>query len=73
MSYWCTTKGCECPHATYDGRCTITACTKGPAVRTWVETNIFDEVEEIPNCTVQILRNSVTGEISVGWYRSTEE
>lgn len=42
-------------------------------MRVYVETNIYDEVEEIPNCTVQILRNSVTGEISVGWYRSTEE
>lgn len=28
---------------------------------------IFDEVEEHPDCTVQILKNSVTGEISVGW------
>ena len=30
--------------------------------------NIFDQIEEHPNCTVQILKNSVTGEISVGWY-----
>ena len=28
---------------------------------------IFDEVEEHDDCTVQILRSSVTGEISVGW------
>ena len=31
-------------------------------------TNVFDEVEIHPNCTVQILRNSVTGEESVGWW-----
>lgn len=37
------------------------------------ETNIFDSEETIPNCTVQILRNSVTGEVSVGWYRNLEE
>lgn len=33
-----------------------------------IETNIFDEVEIYPNCTVQLLRNSVTGEESVGWW-----
>lgn len=29
--------------------------------------SIFDEVEEHPDCTVQILKNSVTGEVSIGW------
>ena len=38
-----------------------------------VETNIFDIEEIHPNCTVQILRNSVTGEISVGWWENKEE
>ena len=33
-----------------------------------IETNIFDIEEIHPNCTVQILRNSVTGEVSVGWW-----
>ena len=33
-----------------------------------VETAIFDEEEIHPNCTVQILRNSVTGEVSIGWW-----
>lgn len=33
-----------------------------------VETNIFDVEEIYPNCTVQILRNSVTGEESIGWW-----
>lgn len=33
-----------------------------------VETNLFDMVETHTNCTVQILRNSITGEISVGWW-----
>ena len=37
-----------------------------------VETNIYDEVERIENCTVEILRNSITGEESVGWYRPKE-
>ncbi len=32
------------------------------------ETNLYDVVEEHGNCTVQVLRNSVTGEESVGWW-----
>lgn len=35
-----------------------------------VESNIFDKEEIIENCTVQILENSVTGEISIGWWRN---
>lgn len=38
-----------------------------------IQTNIFDEEIIYPNCTVQILRNSVTGEESVGWWRNNEE
>ena len=33
-----------------------------------IETNLFDIEEIYPNCTVQIWRNSVTGEVSVGWW-----
>lgn len=33
-----------------------------------VETNIYDQEEIHKNCTVQILRNSVTGETSIGWW-----
>lgn len=33
-----------------------------------VETNLYDEVEIHPDCTVQILRNSATGEVSIGWW-----
>ena len=38
-----------------------------------IETNIFDECEVIENCTVEIWRNSITGEESVGWYRNNKE
>lgn len=34
-----------------------------------IECNIYDEEEIIENCTVQIWRNSITGEESVGWWR----
>ena len=35
-----------------------------------VETNIFDQEEIYPNCTVQVLTNTVTGEVSIGWWRN---
>lgn len=34
-----------------------------------VETNIYDQEEIHHNCAVQVLRNSVTGEVSVGWWK----
>ena len=37
---------------------------------TSVETNLFDKVNIYTNCTVEILENSITGEISIGWYRT---
>ena len=37
-----------------------------------VESNIYDEEEVYYDCTVQVLRNSITGEISVGWFRNDE-
>ena len=33
---------------------------------------IYDIVEEHPNCTVQILRNSITGEETWGWYNNDD-
>lgn len=35
-----------------------------------IETNIYDKEEIHTNCTVQILRNSITGEVSVGWWEN---
>lgn len=32
--------------------------------------SFFDKVEEYPNCTVQILTNTKTGEVSVGWWKN---
>lgn len=41
--------------------------------RTTVETNIFDKEEIYPDCTVQVLTNTVTGETSVGWWKNGKE
>lgn len=35
-----------------------------------IETNLFDIEEIYPNCTVQVLTNSITGEVSVGWWEN---
>ena len=35
-----------------------------------VESNLYDQEEVHDNCTVQILRNSYTGKISIGWYEN---
>lgn len=37
-----------------------------------VEPNIYDEEEIHENCTVQILRNSVTGAYSFGWWENEQ-
>ena len=33
-----------------------------------IESNVFDKERIYPNCTVQILTNSITGEESIGWW-----
>ena len=38
-----------------------------------VETNLYDQEEIHHNCTVQILRNSITGEVSVGWWENEDD
>lgn len=37
------------------------------------EVLVYDDEEIIPNCTVHILRNTYTGDYSIGFYRHGEE
>ena len=37
-----------------------------------VKVNVYDEVEIHPNCTVRILKNTETGEISIGWWENEQ-
>lgn len=37
-----------------------------------LEINVYDEEEIRKNCTVQILRNSITGKTSIGWWENAE-
>lgn len=38
-----------------------------------VETNIYDTEEIHHGCTVQVLHNSVTGDVSVGWWKEEND
>ena len=38
-----------------------------------VSLNVYDEEEIYENCTVQVLRNSITGDVSVGWWQDEPE
>lgn len=59
---------------------TCTACgpsgdTYEEAIEAWnrrtkVEVNFYDKEETYPNCTVQVLTNTVTGDVSVGWWKN---
>lgn len=37
-----------------------------------INTSIFDLEEIYPNCTVQIWRNSISGDVSIGWIDNDE-
>ena len=38
-----------------------------------VDTGVYDVEEIYEDCTVQILRNSITGRTSIGWWENTPE
>lgn len=40
---------------------------------TSVDIPVFEEAEVHTNCTVQVLRNTLTGEVSVGWWENGHE
>lgn len=35
-----------------------------------IDIDLFDEAELYPNCTVQVLHNTITDEYSVGWWQN---
>ncbi len=34
------------------------------------QSNVYDDVKRFPNCTVEVLCNTVTGEQSIGWWEN---
>ena len=37
-----------------------------------IETNLYDKSTIYTNCTVEVWENTITGETSIGWYRTEE-
>ena len=37
-----------------------------------IKTNIFNKSTIYTNCTVEVWENTVTGETSIGWYRTPD-
>lgn len=35
-----------------------------------IEVSVYDKEEIFENCTVQVLTNTKTGEVSVGWWKN---
>ena len=35
-----------------------------------IDPDLYEEAETIPNATVQVMRNTRTGEYSIGWWRN---
>ena len=78
----CTPRDCEgchrneepngCDHLERDAADMIEALVEFIQQPKVVSVAIYDEVETYPNCSVQILKNSVTGDVSVGWWPNDE-
>lgn len=48
----------------------IEAWNRRPSEVVKVETSFFDKEEIYPDCTVQVLTNTATGDVSVGWWEN---
>lgn len=51
----------------------IDEMAKEPNEKKVTECNVYNKCEEFKNCTVQVLTNTVTGEVSVGWWQGTAD
>ena len=62
----CVCCGTEIP----EGRQVCPSCEKAHGPITKIETCFYDKEEIFENCTVQVLTNTATGEVSVGWWKN---
>ena len=68
----------SCDNCKYDAReiCPCAFCSEydkwEPQEEHIDSIGIYDVVEEYDNCTVQLLRNSITGEESIGWFNNDD-
>lgn len=56
-----------------EGRQVCSSCEEKHGSVVKVEVGFYDQVETYPNCTVQVLTNTVTGDVSVGWWKNEED
>lgn len=68
MSNRCVSCGAEIP----EGRQVCPSCEKKFGTIEKIETCFYDKVETFPNCTVQVLTNTATGEVNIGWWKNEE-
>lgn len=47
-------------------------CPEGRFTVAEVEAGIYDKEEIYPDCTVQVLTNTATGDVSVGWWKNDQ-
>lgn len=80
IKLFCSMTDCEsdkCPYSAEDFESDGVPCSLMRSTpNLWTiptETNLYDVEEIHENCTVQILRNSLTGEESVGWWENEVE
>lgn len=68
----------SCDDCEYSDECNINALLRAAAevIDGYLYPNrcsAFDREEVIENCTVEVWKNSITGECSWGWYRGRKE
>jgi hypothetical protein len=66
MSNRCVCCGSEIP----EGRQVCPTCEEAHGTITKIETCFYDKEEIFENCTVQVLTNTATGEVSIGWWKN---
>ena len=59
-----------CGEVIPEGRHVCPICEKAHGSIVDVAFSFYDKVETYDNCTVQVLTNTVTGDVSVGWWRN---
>ena len=68
MEERCVCCGAEIP----EGRQVCPSCEESFGTITKIETCFYDKEEIFENCTVQVLTNTATGEVSIGWWKNEE-
>lgn len=66
---WLRDHAKEAPHPSWS-RMIKAAADRLEKLSTKVEVNIYDREEIHENCTVQVLTNTVTGDVSIGWWEN---